>query len=54
MVVGGRNAGTATAQVENGKKLKESLNGRNVHYAGEMEVIAASIVVEQVCLIKLK
>jgi len=46
-------AGAVTGKVGNGTKLKANLNGRNVHCAGEMGVIAVLTVVEHCCLIKL-
>jgi hypothetical protein len=47
-VVEKKNAGAVTEKVENGTKLKANLNGRNVHCAGEMGVIAVLTVAEQV------
>jgi hypothetical protein len=45
-----KDAGTVTAKVENGEKLKTNLNGRNALCAGETEAITVSTVVEQVLL----
>jgi hypothetical protein len=52
VVVEGRSAGTVMVQVENGRKLKASLNGKNAHCAGDMEVIAVLTVAVRVSLIK--
>jgi hypothetical protein len=43
-----KDAGTVTAKVENGEKLKTNLNGRNARCAGETGAITVSTVAEQV------